>query len=102
MRSPVPITFGLLAAIAVANSASAQCYVIVNGRCLSGQTLRALEEAACTSIPMGNYWLRSGVWGYAGNPVPQGHIGDECPNERMVKPLEPSELFRERAPVDPR
>jgi hypothetical protein len=31
-------------------------------------------------VPNGYYWLntQTGLWGYAGNPAPQGYISDGC------------------------
>ena len=31
-------------------------------------------------MPNGSYWLntQTGLWGYAGNPMPQGYISDGC------------------------
>lgn len=60
--------------------ASAERYVVVNGQRLSPAELQYLEQWTCTPVPNGAYWLnlRSGIWGYAGNPLPQGHISDNC------------------------
>lgn len=59
-------------------AAHAQRFVVVNGRVMSPQNLAALDRAACLDVPDGYYWLDTDarVWGYAGNPVPQGHISD--------------------------
>jgi hypothetical protein len=69
--------------ICSAVAAHAQAYVVVNGRVLSQSEIYALERQACTSIPAGNYWLRNdGIWGYAGNPVPQGRVWEYCVQRR--------------------
>jgi hypothetical protein len=67
-------------ALALPMPAHAERYVIVNGERLSIPQIQALERARCGPIPNGNYWLdyRSGVWGYARNPQPQGHVSDNC------------------------
>ncbi|MGH7389728.1 MAG: hypothetical protein ACREM3_09765 [Candidatus Rokuibacteriota bacterium] len=61
-------------------AAHARRFVVVNGYVMSPQTLAALDQAACRLVPNGNYWLdtSNGIWGYAGNPMPQGHIADGC------------------------
>jgi hypothetical protein len=60
--------------------ASAERYVVVNGKRLSSSEIQYLEQWRCGPIPNGAYWLNvnSGIWGYAGNPMPQGHISDPC------------------------
>jgi hypothetical protein len=60
--------------------ASAQRHIVVNGQRLNAAEIRYLEQWTCTPIPNGAYWLNvhSGIWGYAGNPIPQGHISDSC------------------------
>lgn len=62
-------------------SAAAQMrYVVVNGQRLSDGQIAQLDRMQCTFIPNGRYWLnmRSGAWGYAGNPIRQGWLGDLC------------------------
>lgn len=60
--------------------AQAERYVFVNGQRQTQQQVFALERAHCGPFPNGHYWLnyRNGVWGYAGNPRPQGNIADNC------------------------
>jgi len=62
----------------------AQRLVVVNGRVMNSQALASLDRAACQQVPNGYYWLdtSTGVWGYAGNPAPQGHISDGCRQAR--------------------
>lgn len=54
--------------------------VVVNGKTLAGEQLDRLDRADCREIPDGDYWLnrRSGTWGYAGERMAQGRIGDGC------------------------
>lgn len=55
-------------------------YVVVNGQRLSDRQIAHLDRIQCTFIPNGHYWLnmRTGAWGYAGNPIRQGWLGDSC------------------------
>jgi hypothetical protein len=78
--------FSLVAAMAfslgVPETVYAERYVVVNGQRLSEANIMMLERWHCGPIPNGRYWLDSntGIWGYAGNPRPQGHIRDNCRN----------------------
>jgi len=67
-------------------SAQAQRNVVVNGERVSEGELAGLDRQACARIADGNYWLaeRSRLWGYAGDPRPQGRLGDctERPQRR--------------------
>ena len=69
-----------LAILAYAGGAQAERHVVVNGQRQTQQQIFALERARCGPLPNGHYWLnyRNGIWGYAGNPRPQGHIADNC------------------------
>jgi hypothetical protein len=60
--------------------AYAERYVVVNGQRLSIPEIQYVEQLHCGPIPNGRYWikLQTGMWGYAGNPRPQGHIADNC------------------------
>lgn len=73
-------------ALSYAGIALAERYVVVNGQRQTHEQILALERAHCGPVPNGHYWLnyRNGIWGYAGNPRPQGHIADHCrnPNRR--------------------
>ncbi len=74
-----------LAAIAVAltlltagaPAEAQQRYVVINGVLMTPQDLYVLDQLAGGFVPNGNYWLNpnTGVWGYAGNPIPQGQLG---------------------------
>lgn len=57
----------------------AERFVVVNGQRLTLSQIRTLERLHCGPIPNGHFWLsRKGIWGYEGNPIPQGHIQDNC------------------------
>jgi len=65
--------------LAVSPAAFADRYVWVNGQRMGPAELAHLGRLRCGSVPDGRYWLLgNGVWGYAGNPQPQGHISDNC------------------------
>ena len=65
--------------VAAAGTARAERWVVVNGSRLSVPEIQRLEAIRCGPIPNGHYWLtQDGVWGYAGDPRPQGHIKDAC------------------------
>ncbi|MFQ5589162.1 MAG: hypothetical protein ACE5F7_10015, partial [Nitrospiria bacterium] len=74
------ILCGLIIVIVLADVAHAERRVVVNGVRLNIQAIRELEKIHCGPIPNGRYWinLKTGVWGYEGNPWPQGHIADNC------------------------
>jgi hypothetical protein len=65
-------------------TAHAQRHVVVNGRVMNQQALDSLDRAACQQVPNGYYWLDlgTGIWGYAGDPTPRGHISDGCRQAR--------------------
>ncbi len=75
--------------------AHAQRFVVVNGTVMSPAALAALDQAACQVVPNGSYWLNTstGVWGYAGNPIPQGRISDGCYQSRRPSLSERRMLF---------
>jgi hypothetical protein len=76
--------FGLLMVVVLAGSifsvTHAERYVVVNGQRLSIPEIQYVEQLHCGPIPNGRYWinLQTGMWGYEGNPRPQGHIADNC------------------------
>lgn len=78
----VSLLLGGLTLFGLAGSAQAERYVVVNGQRQMQQQIFALERAHCGPFPNGHYWLnyRNGIWGYAGNPRPKGHIADNCRN----------------------
>jgi len=73
----------------------AQRLVVVNGRVMNSQALATLDQAACQHVPNGYYWLdtSTGIWGYAGNPVPQGHISSGCRQARRPSLSERGMLY---------
>ena len=77
------ITAACISALALmaAGEASAQSrWVFVNGQRLKDAQVLELARRQCSDIPNGNYWLnlRTGAWGYFGNPATQGVLGDRC------------------------
>lgn len=66
--------------LGVATEVLAQRFVVVNGQVMGPQELAILDRHACQYVPNGYYWLntQTGLWGYAGNPTPQGYISDGC------------------------
>jgi len=78
------MTCGLLMIVCLVCSflsvAHAERYVVVNGQRLSIPEIQYVEQLHCWPIPNGRYWinLETGIWGYEGNPRPQGHIADNC------------------------
>jgi hypothetical protein len=74
------LVFSLVAALS--NAAQAERRVVVNGVRLSVPEIMELERIHCGPIPNGHYWLdlQTGIWGYAGDPQPQGYVTDNCYN----------------------
>lgn len=74
------MTAALVAVTWCAGLAAAERFIVVNGKRLNPAEIRSLEQWTCTPVPNGRYWLnmQTGIWGYAGNPIPQGHISDRC------------------------
>jgi hypothetical protein len=55
--------------VAIAGTARAERWVVVNGTRLSVPEIQQLEAIRCGPIPNGHYWLtQDGVWGYTGDP----------------------------------
>ena len=76
-RALAALAVCLAVAVTAAPVAAQQRHVIVNGVLMTPQDLYVLDRLAGYYIPNGNYWLdpNTGIWGYAGNPYPQGQIG---------------------------
>ena len=74
--------------MSVGEVASAERHVVVNGKEIAGVELEKLDRADCRPIPNGIYWLnrRSGTWGYAGERMVQGRIGDGCRTKKRAMP----------------
>ncbi len=68
---------------AMADASARARYVVVNGQRMNAMQLRQLDQAACTRIPDGRYWMnmRNGYWGYERGPV-QGRLGEHCRQRR--------------------
>jgi hypothetical protein len=66
--------------LAAAAPALAQRYIWVNGERMGPASLAQIDAAHCRYVPNGRYWYnyQTGVWGYWGNPRPQGHVSDYC------------------------
>ena len=94
---------GLILVLSV-TTVYAEQIVIVNGQRLSFEQIQRLEQIHCGPIENGDYWLdvNSGLWGYAGNPIPQGYITDNCYQQDRHRPglsergllYSPGELLR--------
>ncbi|NND92267.1 MAG: hypothetical protein HKN42_15515 [Granulosicoccus sp.] len=87
----------LSVALAICGTAQAQRLVSINGTMLNAAQVHQLELMACTGIPDGNYWLdlNSGAWGYAGNALRMGYLGDACNQTRRRPSLsERGQLYR--------
>ncbi len=79
--------------------AYAERFIVLNGQRLSIPEIQRLEQFRCGPIPNGRYWLNmwNGIWGYEGNPSPQGHIKDNCYNpQRRPSLSERGMLFSPR------
>ena len=84
-------------------AARAERWVVVNGVRLSVPEIQYLEGIRCGPIPNGSYWLdtATGIWGYANDPRPQGHIQDNCYNPgRRPSLSERGMLFSPRDFID--
>jgi hypothetical protein len=85
---------GLLLILGVAEIVQAQRrWVVINGSVQTGSQLAVLDRHACTVIPNGSYWLdyNNGLWGYAGDSRPIGHIAAACARSRDSGRSSPSE-----------
>jgi hypothetical protein len=75
----------VIAAAAVALSFSCTSlaqmrYVVVNGQLLHPRQVAQIESLFCSPIANGRYWYDpdTGIWGYEGNPQPQGQFVNRC------------------------
>jgi hypothetical protein len=71
-----PVFAASFLTMSIPTAAHAQRHVVVNGRVMNQQALDSLDRAACQQVPNSCSWLdlSTGIWGYAGNPTPQGYI----------------------------
>ena len=89
--------------LAMTGVARAERWVVVNDVRLSVPEIQYLEGIHCGPIPNGSYWLdtATGIWGYANDPQPQGHIQDNCYNPgRRPSLSERGMLFSPRDLID--
>ncbi len=71
----------LLALAGIADDSAAQSrWIYINGQRLNDAQAAELMRRHCSFIPDGSYWMnmRTGAWGYPGNPQVQGVLGDPC------------------------
>jgi hypothetical protein len=97
---------GMRATLALAISLSAlastpshaQRLVVVNGQAMNMAQIDYIERLNCGPIADGAYWFNeaNGVWGYAGNPYPQGVLGSNCHQARRPSLSERRLLFSPR------
>jgi hypothetical protein len=75
---------GMFAALILSDAVLADRYVVVNGNRLNPQQITELENIHCGPVPNGNFWVNpsNGMWGYAGDPKPKGHVTDTCDNPK--------------------
>lgn len=76
----ITILVGIFLALSFTGMAYGERRVVVNGVRLNNAQIQTLEQWHCGPISNGNYWLNlnTGIWGYAGDPRPMGHISDNC------------------------
>lgn len=82
MNTIASLVAGAMLAAATHGAFAAPRVVIINDVRLTTHQLAQLETRHCARIPSGRYWLdwQTGAWGFAGNPWPQGRLGDPCGN----------------------
>lgn len=71
----------LAAAVMASLPSNAQMrYVVVNGELLHPVQVSRIEALFCSPIANGRYWYdaETGIWGYEGNPIPQGQFVNRC------------------------
>ena len=81
MKAHLPLMAGLASTLVWANAALAQQRnIVINGIQLTPDMISAVDQATCSTVPNGRYWLdtETGIWGYEGLPIPVGHITDGC------------------------
>jgi hypothetical protein len=82
IATPFASKLGAVTLIAfLATPAAAQWrYVVVNGKQLHPLQIEQLERLYCSPIANGRYWYdaSTGVWGYEGDPRPQGRFVYRC------------------------
>jgi hypothetical protein len=88
------IVAGLIALSTAAGIARAGRYVVVNGDRLGDSEIMRYEMQ-CGSIADGEYWVNpsTGVWGYEGDPTPQGGLSGNCYTRRHKSLSEKGMLY---------
>ncbi len=89
MSTTVPrLLCAALLSLGAIGTAHAERYVTVNGARLSLAEIVEVERRNCGPIANGHYWYdeRTAVWGYAGDPRPQGRLGDNCITRSQRRP----------------
>lgn len=92
----IPTVAAAVLSLTLASAAHAQRYVVVNNQRLSHEDIQLLERLNCGPVANGHYWYdgNSGLWGYAGNPYPQGRVGENCNRQSRRQSLsERGQLF---------
>jgi hypothetical protein len=71
---------GIAAACVSVPSPGQMRFVVVNGQLLHPLQVARIESLFCSPIANGRYWYQpdTGIWGYEGNPHPQGQFINRC------------------------
>jgi len=79
-RVAAPLAAATLLALSGPQCRAQWRYVVVNGQQLQPRQVAQLERLYCSPIANGRYWYNShtGVWGYEGDPRPQGRFVYRC------------------------
>ena len=79
-RLAAPLAAATLLALTGPQCLAQWRYVVVNGQLLQPWQVVQLERLYCSPIANGRYWYNSqtGVWGYEGDPRPQGRFVYRC------------------------
>lgn len=96
MRGLVAGMLVLLAGLATVSAQTLEREIVLNGEFLSPQDVYVLDQLAGGYVPDGEYWLdaETGIWGYAGDPTPQGRIDGSGTDYGYVAPDYAGELYR--------
>ena len=81
MKKISSVVAASVVALCVAGPSFAQMrYVVVNGQFLHPARVAQIEALFCSPIANGRYWYdaNTGIWGYEGNPFPQGQFVNRC------------------------
>jgi hypothetical protein len=80
MNRILPLVAAAAATCFSVPSAAQMRYVVVNGQELHPLQVTRIERLFCSPIANGRYWYDpdTGIWGYEGNPLPQGQFINRC------------------------